>query len=69
MLPLNGMSTLRGFLFTDRNTFYGFTNSHSTLLIVHNLTDYEIMLNRNMNSQDKRGVGGAMNDHFLTTYE
>jgi hypothetical protein len=69
MLGVNGVASIHGSLFTNNETFYGFSNSHSTLLLIHNNTDYEIMLQRNMNNQDKRGIAEPMKDDFLTTFE
>lgn len=49
MLGLNGFASVHGSLFTNNDTFYGFTNSHSALLLVHNTSMYEIMLQRSTN--------------------
>jgi hypothetical protein len=41
---LNGFGSIHGSLFSNNETFYGYTNSHASLLHVLNRTEYEVML-------------------------
>jgi len=66
---LNGYATIDGSLFKTRNNFYSFANAHSLLLSIRNLTQYEVMVIRNSNYYDDKGITNPMNDRNIETFE
>jgi hypothetical protein len=71
MYGLNGFVSNHGSIFTNNETFYGFSNSHVSLLHVLNSSEFEVMLQRNLNNDDGLGIGwkDPMEDDYLTTFE
>lgn len=66
-LGLNGYSSIDGSAFYDKS-YFGFVNSHSKLIHCLAPNIYEMMLIRNTNYYDDKGITDPLRDNTLETY-
>lgn len=59
---LNGYPLVFGAALLSENSVYGFSTSHSALLNILDLNQYEIMIIRNSNYYDDKGITDPMMD-------
>jgi len=65
---INGFPVVDGASFLYDNSVYGFTTSHAALLNVRDWQNYEIMIIRNTNYYDDKGIVDPMQDWNIETF-
>jgi len=69
MEGLNGYASIDGSAFKMPSTYYGFANDHASLISFRNSSNFEVMLVRNLNYYDDKGITDPMTDRNMNTYE
>ena len=65
---LNGFPIVDGVAFLSDNSIYGFTSSHSALINVRDKENFEVMIIRNSNYYDDKGITDPMQDRNIETF-
>lgn len=65
---INGFPMIDGSAFLANDSIYAFSTSHSLLINVRNKTEYEIMIMRNTNYYDDKGITDPMTDWNVETF-
>lgn len=69
-IGLNGFASIYGTSFKDKeNNFFGFVNSNSILVNPLARNNYEIMLMRNTNYYDDKGITNPLIDNEIETFD
>lgn len=69
-IGLNGYASIYGTAFkTQNNTFFGFANSNSILVNALKTNLYEVMLMRNTNYYDDKGITDPLRDQNIETFD
>jgi len=66
---LNGFPMIDGSAYLSGDSIYAFASSHSLLINVRNMSEFEIMIIWNTNYYDDKGITNPMTDRNIETYK